>query len=66
MFHNHHLLGNDHIDIEASMVDLCNIDEWSTASGMRETQDNYLDLGTSNTPAQIVYVYNPGDVEADF
>lgn len=66
MFHNHHLLGNDHIDIEASMVDLCNIDEWSDASGMRETQDSYLDLGQNNTAAPIVYVYNPGNIEADF
>lgn len=66
MIHNHHLLGNDHIDIETSMIDLCNIDEWSAASGMRETQDSDLDLGQNNTSAQVVYVYNPGDIEADF
>jgi len=67
MFHNHHLLGNDHIDVETSMMDLCNIDEWSAASGMLAEKGIF---DTPRTSAQDhnskSYVYNPGDIEADF
>lgn len=73
-FHHHHLLGNPHTSIESSMKDLCNIDEWSAASGMRETIGE-LDLNNTERespsdpptlPSDQVFVFNPGDIEADF
>lgn len=71
MLHNHHLLGNDHIDIESSMVDLCNIDEWSAASGILNS--NPYNGYTFDTPYYAtgsvnnqIRVYNPGSIETDF
>lgn len=71
MFHNHHLLGNDHVDIETSMINLCNIDEWSAASGILNSNPYsgytfdtpYYSSGDVNNQIRI---YNPGDIETDF
>lgn len=59
------LLGDEYIEYSGGLSSLVNKDEWAATSGLRQSQGS-LDLSTSSTPAQVVYVYNPGDVEADF